>query len=82
MWVLLGWEFVLGEFVGGPMMIILLALVFRRFLSRRLVQQARTEAEKGHLGQMEGHAEMGEPAGLCQGSRSPHVGVDLRAGQS
>ena len=58
MWVLLGWEFVLGEFVGGPMMIVFLALVFRRFLSRRLVQQARTEAEKGHLGQMEGHAEM------------------------
>src|SRR6476620_1811512 len=50
MWVLLGWEFVLGEFVGGPMMIVLLALVFRRFLSRRLVQQARNEAEKGHLG--------------------------------
>jgi uncharacterized membrane protein YraQ (UPF0718 family) len=58
MWVLLGWQFVLGEFVGGPMMIVFLALVFRRFLSGRLVQQARAEAEKGHLGQMEGHAEM------------------------
>ncbi len=58
MWVLLGWQFVLGEFVGGPLMIVFLALVFRLFLSRRLVEQARTEAEKGRLGSMEGHAEM------------------------
>ena len=35
-----------------------MSLVFRRFLSRRLIEQARTAAEKGHLGQMEGHAEM------------------------
>src|SRR3989449_1440810 len=58
MWVLLGWQFVLGEFVGGPLMIVLLALVFRLFLSRRLVAEARAEAEKGRLGSMEGHAEM------------------------
>ena len=58
MWVLLGWQFVLGEFVGGPLMIVLLAVVFRLFLSRRLVEEAREEAEKGRLGSMEGHAEM------------------------
>src|SRR5438445_2974803 len=58
MWVLLGWQFVLGEFVGGPLMIVLLAVVFRLFLSRRLVEEARAEAEKGRLGSMEGHAEM------------------------
>ena len=55
---LLGWQFVLGEFLGGPLMIVLLALLFRLFLSRRLVQEARDEADKGRLGQMEGHAEM------------------------
>jgi uncharacterized protein len=55
---LLGWQFVLGEFVGGPLMIVFLALVFRLFLSRRLVEGARMEAEKGRLGSMEGHAEM------------------------
>ena len=55
---LLGWQFVLGEFVGGPLMIVFLAIVFRVFLSRRLVEEARTEAEKGRLGSMEGHAEM------------------------
>src|SRR3954452_6924127 len=36
-WVLLGWQFVLAEFIGGPLMIVLLALIFRRFLTQRLV---------------------------------------------
>jgi uncharacterized membrane protein YraQ (UPF0718 family) len=56
--VILGWQFVLGEFVGAPLMIILIALLFRRFLTRRLADEARFEAEKGRLGAMEGHAEM------------------------
>jgi uncharacterized membrane protein YraQ (UPF0718 family) len=56
--VILGWQFVLGEFIGAPLMIILIALLFRRFLTRRLVDEARSEAEKGRLGAMEGHAEM------------------------
>jgi uncharacterized membrane protein YraQ (UPF0718 family) len=54
----LGWQFTLGEFVGGPLMIVLIALVFRLFLSRRLVEEARAQAERGVLGRMEGHAEM------------------------
>src|SRR5881398_1633560 len=58
MWLLLGWQFVLGEFVGGPLMIVFLALLFRLFLKRELVAEARVEAEKGRLGSMEGHAEM------------------------
>src|SRR5947207_13872408 len=37
---LLGWQFVLGEFVGGPLMIVLLALVFRAFLKKGLVDEA------------------------------------------
>jgi uncharacterized membrane protein YraQ (UPF0718 family) len=61
--VLLGWRFVAGEFVGGPLMIVLVALLFRRFLSRRLLHEARTEAERGRLGAMEGHAEMDMSAG-------------------
>jgi len=55
---LLGWQFVAGEFVGGPLMIVLLAILFRIFLKRQLVAEARQEAEKGRLGSMEGHAEM------------------------
>ena len=56
--IILGWEFTAGEFVGGPLMIVVLALLFRRFLSRRLVEEARAQAELGRLGSMEGHAEM------------------------
>src|SRR6478752_6482912 len=55
---LLGWQFVAGEFVGGPLMIVLVAILFRLFLKPGLVEEARAEAEKGRLGAMEGHAEM------------------------
>src|SRR5713101_1202437 len=55
---LLGWQFVVGEFVGGPLMIVLMALVSRTFLKRRLVEEARVQANKGLVGSMEGHAEM------------------------
>jgi uncharacterized membrane protein YraQ (UPF0718 family) len=55
---LLGWQFVVGEFIGGPLMIVLIAVAFRLFLRRRLVEEAREQAEKGLLGSMEGHAEM------------------------
>jgi len=43
----LGWQFTLGEFVGGPLMIVLVALVFRLFLRRGLVEEARA-GRAGH----------------------------------
>jgi uncharacterized protein len=55
---LLGWQFTLAEFVGGPLIIIGVALVFRRFMTRRLVETARAQAEKALTGSMEGHAAM------------------------
>jgi uncharacterized protein len=56
--VLLGWQFTLAEFVGGPLMIVFIAVAFRVFLRRRLVQQAREQADRGLAGRMEGHADM------------------------
>jgi uncharacterized membrane protein YraQ (UPF0718 family) len=56
--VVLGWQFTLGEFVGGPLMIVLLAIVFRLFLRRGLVEEALEQADRGVLGKMEGHAGM------------------------
>jgi uncharacterized membrane protein YraQ (UPF0718 family) len=56
--VLIGWQFTAGEFVGGPIMIALMALLFRRFLNPSLVGEARRESERGALGRMEGHADM------------------------
>ncbi|MGI8867285.1 MAG: permease [Mycobacteriales bacterium] len=55
---LIGWQFTLAEFVGGPLMILLLALLFRRFLSTKLREAARAQADKGLAGSMEGHAGM------------------------
>ncbi len=55
---LMGWQFTLGEFVGGPIMIVVLAVLFRAFLKPRLLDAARTQADKGLAGSMEGHAAM------------------------
>src|SRR6202049_2962919 len=38
--VLMGWQFALAEFVGGPLMIVLLVVLFRTFLSRLLLEGA------------------------------------------
>src|SRR5438270_4020815 len=56
--VLMGWQFAAAEFVGGPIMIVMLVLLFKIFLTPRLVEAARRQAEKGVKGIMEGHAEM------------------------
>jgi uncharacterized membrane protein YraQ (UPF0718 family) len=55
---LLGWQLTLAEFVGAPLMIVFLTLLFRMFLSRDLLEQAKNQADKGVAGRMEGHAEM------------------------
>jgi uncharacterized protein len=55
---LLGWQFTLAEFVGGPIMIILIAVIFRLFLRQRLLNDARVQADRGLAGSMEGHAAM------------------------
>lgn len=55
---LLGWEFTLAEFVGGPIMIIVFAVLARIFISPMLVKEARKIAEKGAQGKMEAHAHM------------------------
>src|SRR3989475_7025374 len=56
--VLLGWQFALAEFIGAPIMVAILVSLFGRFLSERMVETARQQAEKGLAGSMEGHAEM------------------------
>jgi uncharacterized protein len=55
---LLGWQFTAAEFVGGPIMIVFIAVLFRLVLRRRLVADARLQADRGLTGSMEGHAAM------------------------
>jgi uncharacterized protein len=55
---LISWQFTLAEFIGGPIMIVLLAVAFRIFARGRLIEAARAQADRGVAGSMEGHAAM------------------------
>jgi uncharacterized membrane protein YraQ (UPF0718 family) len=55
---LMGWQFTAAEFVGGPVMMAALAVLFAVALRREQVEQARRQAERGLAGSMEGHAAM------------------------
>jgi uncharacterized membrane protein YraQ (UPF0718 family) len=55
LWVLMGWQFTLAEFVGGIVMIALMAVMLRRFVSPALEARARVHAEEA----------AGESAGGC-----------------
>jgi uncharacterized protein len=57
LWVLIGWQFAVAEYVGGIVMIVLMTLLLRLFVSRRLEEQAREhaiEAGSGHQHHMAG----------------------------
>jgi hypothetical protein len=54
----MGWQFTLAEFIGGPIMIILIALGFRLWMRGKILDAAREQADKGLAGSMEGHAAM------------------------
>jgi uncharacterized membrane protein YraQ (UPF0718 family) len=55
---LISWQFTLAEFIGGPIMIVLVAVAFRLFVRQRVIDAAREQADKGLAGSMEGHAAM------------------------
>jgi uncharacterized membrane protein YraQ (UPF0718 family) len=55
---LMGWQFTAAEFVGGPVMIVLLAVLYRILLRQRMVADALRHANEGIAGSMEGHAAM------------------------
>ncbi len=49
-WVLIGWQFTLAEYLGGIVMIVLMALLLRAFVSRGLEEQARAHARQADIG--------------------------------
>jgi hypothetical protein len=55
---LMGWQFTAAEFVGGPIMIVVLAVLFRLFVRSKTIEAAHAQAERGIAGSMEGHAAM------------------------
>ena len=78
---LIGWQFTAAEFVGGPIMIVLMALLFRVLLRQRLVDEARTQADRGLAGSMEGHAAMDmsiqQSGSLFRRLRSPQAATSI-----
>src|SRR5207302_3975740 len=50
LWVLLGWQFTAAEFVGGIVLVVLMTLLLRAFVSRRLEEEARAHAQAAETG--------------------------------
>jgi uncharacterized protein len=54
LWVLIGWQFTLAEYLGGILMIALMWLLLRRFVSPGLEDQAREHAQEAQAGHVHG----------------------------
>ena len=80
LWVLLGWQFTLAEYVGGIMMIVAMALMLRIFVSPKLEEQARSHAQQADSGHQ--HHAAGEQMGwrqrLCSASSWSDVAHNFR----
>jgi uncharacterized protein len=58
-WILMGWQFTLAEFVGGVVLILLMWALLRAFVSRRVEAEARENAQgadSGHVHHSAGSA--------------------------
>jgi uncharacterized protein len=49
-WVLIGWQFTLAEFLGGLVLIVVMTVLLRLFVSKRLEEQAREHARAADAG--------------------------------
>ena len=61
LWVLIGWQFTLGEYLGGLVMIALMTIALRAVVSRRLEEQARAHARRADAGHQHHTASMEMP---------------------
>jgi uncharacterized protein len=59
-WIFIGWQFTLAELVGGLILIALMWLGLRLFVSRRLEEEARRHAEAAEAGHVHGSAAPGK----------------------
>jgi uncharacterized membrane protein YraQ (UPF0718 family)/YHS domain-containing protein len=50
LWVLIGWQFTLAEYVGGIVMIVLMTVALRLFVSREAEEEARRHAQEADTG--------------------------------
>jgi uncharacterized membrane protein YraQ (UPF0718 family)/YHS domain-containing protein len=52
LWVLIGWQFTIAEYLGGLVMIVLMSVLLRAFVSPRLEAEAREHAQQADAGHM------------------------------
>ena len=50
LWVLIGWQFAAAEFIGGLILIVVMAVLLRLFVSKRLEEDAREHAQRADTG--------------------------------
>ncbi len=79
LWVLMGWQFTLAEYVGGVVMIALMTVMLRAFVSPRLEREARAHAQRSeteHCHEHHQHAAPGEMEvdGSTSETRSANAG--------
>ncbi len=74
-WVLLGWQFTLAEFVGGLVMIAIMSVLLRVFVSPALEARAREHARAAEAGHQ--HHSAGEPMPLRRRLRSSAAWSDV-----
>jgi uncharacterized membrane protein YraQ (UPF0718 family) len=61
LWILLGWQFTVAEYIGGIVMIVLMAAMLRLFVSPHLEERAREHARHAEAGHQ--HRAAGEQMG-------------------
>jgi uncharacterized protein len=75
LWVLIGWQFTLAEFIGGLVLIAIMTLLLRFFVSRRLEEHARVHAQQADSGHQ--HQSAGERVPIRQRLRSLSAWSDV-----
>lgn len=75
LWVLLGWQFTLAEYIGGLLMIVLMAVMLRLFVSPRLEEYARKHAQEADSGHQ--HHSAGEAMSWRERIRSSSAWSDV-----
>jgi uncharacterized protein len=75
LWVLIGWQFALGEYLGGIVMIVLMTLLLRVFVSRRSEDEAREHARTAAAGHQ--HHSAGSKLPLRERIRSAEAWSDV-----
>ncbi|MGZ8513328.1 MAG: permease [Candidatus Limnocylindria bacterium] len=75
LWVLIGWQFTLAQYVGGLIMIVIMAAGLRLFVSPRLEAQAREHAQRADTGHQ--HHMAGSSGGWRERLTSPAAWSDV-----